>query len=227
MNCRQIEAALDDFVDRALPAGERREVERHLDECAACRGAESELRGLLARAANAGLESVPDRDLWPEVADRIAAGSVERGVFGGVRRVHWPSLAPAAAVAVLLITVTSVVTTTIMNRRGTEREASQAGRPQVSRGVSLASLELAQAQATYAQARTQLLAALEVRRRSLSPETRAVVDKNLRIIDQAVSEMQAALAHDPGNPEIPRLLMTAYAQELDLLQRLTELPGRA
>lgn len=227
MNCRQTESALDDFVDGALPAEERREVERHLEECAACRGAESELRALIARAATAPRASAPDQDLWPAIARRIAAGTVERGVFGGVPRIRWPYLAMAASAAAVLIVVTSVVTTTLIGRRGAEQDALHAGRIQASGGVSVASLELVQAQATYAQARTQLLAAFEMRRPSLSPETRAVVDRNLKIIDQAVGEMQAALARDPGNRELPTLLVTAYAQEIDLLQRLTELPGRA
>jgi len=38
--------------------------------------------------------------------------------------------------------------------------------------------------------------------------------------------MQAALARDPGNRELPMLLVTAYRQEIDLLRRVTQLPSR-
>jgi CheY-like chemotaxis protein len=53
-----------------------------------------------------------------------------------------------------------------------------------------------------------------------------VVEENLKIIDRAVGEVQAALARDPGNRELPALLMTAYRQEIDLLQRVVQLPSR-
>jgi hypothetical protein len=91
--------------------------------------------------------------------------------------------------------------------------------------VTPASLELGQVQATFAAARQQLLAALEARKGSLSPQTLAVVEENLKIIDKAVGEMQAALARDPGNRELPMLLVTAYRQEIDLLRRVTQLPS--
>ncbi len=53
-----------------------------------------------------------------------------------------------------------------------------------------------------------------------------MVKDNLAIIDAAVSEMEQALARDPGNRELPALLVTAYRQEIDLLQRATQIPAR-
>ena len=40
------------------------------------------------------------------------------------------------------------------------------------------------------------------RRDALPPETRAALDANLRTIDEALAEMRAALAQDPGNPRL-------------------------
>jgi hypothetical protein len=38
--------------------------------------------------------------------------------------------------------------------------------------------------------------------------------------------MEDALARDPGNQELPSLLVTAYRQEIDMLQRAAGLPAR-
>jgi hypothetical protein len=103
--------------------------------------------------------------------------------------------------------------------------AQSTERPPAAAGVTPASLDFAQAQSAFEGARSQLLAALEARKGSLSPQTLAVVEENLKIIDRAVGEMQAALARDPGNRELPALLVTAYRQEIDLLRRVVQLPS--
>ena len=57
-------------------------------------------------------------------------------------------------------------------------------------------------------------------RRAASPETREVVERNLRVIDEAIEELRQALAADPGNPQLENLLLAQHRTEIDLLQRL-------
>jgi predicted anti-sigma-YlaC factor YlaD len=226
MNCRRAQRALDDFLDGGLAAARRRAVERHLEECSACRAAERDLRTLLARAAVMPRSLEPAGDLWPAIAARIAQpGERPARLTSPTRAPHHLRLALAAA-AVVLVVVSSLATRALIGRRAAQRLAQ--GPPAWSAATAaLPSRGLADAQATYAAAREHLLAALATRRSSLSPQTLAVVDRNLKIIDRAVAEMQAALARDPENRELPGLLMTAYAQEIDLLQVAVGLPGRA
>ena len=225
MNCREVRALLDDLVDGALQAEERRAVEGHLRGCVECRTSEAGLRALLARIGALPRSIAPAHDPWPDIARRIRTGEVIPLDFAGRSRRWYPLGAVAAAVAVLVVAV-ALVTAVLVGRERGARVAQSPERPATAAGVTPASLDLAQAQATFDAARTQLLAALEARKGSLSPETLGVVEENLKIIDRAVGEVQAALARDPGNRELPALLMTAYRQEIDLLQRVVQLPSR-
>ena len=225
MNCREVQVLLDDLLDGDLPEGQRRKVEDHLKGCAGCRTSEARLRALLARVGALPRSLAPARDPWPGIVSRITAGEVIEHDFAGRGR-RWYPLAAAAAAAAVLILAVSLVTAVLVGRERASRVAVNPERPDAAVGVTPASLELAQVQVTYAAARQQLLAALKARKGSLSPQTLAVVEENLKIIDKAVGEMQAALARDPGNRELPMLLVTAYRQEIDLLRRVTQLPSR-
>ena len=221
MNCHEFAARLDDFADGALSEPERAAAAGHRDECPACRAAEARLSALLAGAASLPRGLEPGRDLWPGIVGRIERPNVSRGVFGGTGRLRWPQLGALAAAAAALVVASSIVTAVLVARR-----ASSPAPSGVAAGVTTASLQLAQARGTYEAARTQLLAALAARRGSLSPATLKVVNDNLAIIDAAVGEMEQALARDPGNRELPGLLVTAYQQEIDMLQRATRIPAR-
>jgi len=225
MNCREVRGLLDDLVDGTLRAEERRAVEEHLKGCVECRTSEAGLRTLLARIGTLPRRIAPAHDPWPDIARRIKTGEVIPLDFAGRSR-RWYPLGAAAAAAAVVVVAVALVTAVLVGRERAARVAQSQERPATAAGVMPVSLDLAQAQATFDGARTQLLAALEARKESLSPQTLAVVEENLKIINRAVGEMQAALARDPGNRELPALLLTAYRQEIDLLQRVVQLPSR-
>ena len=219
MNCREFEAFLDDLLAGGLPEATRRAAAAHRDHCPACRAAAAEMSSLLQRAAELPGEVEPGRDLWPAIADRIARRRGGRNPLRSHGRVRWRRVGALAAAAALLVAASSVITAALVSRRVAPP------RPAVP-AVTAASLQLAQARDTYEAARAQLLAALAARRGSLSPATLKVVNENLAIIDRAVAEMEQALARDPGNRELPALLVTAYRQEIDVLRRATGIPAR-
>jgi hypothetical protein len=70
----------------------------------------------------------------------------------------------------------------------------------------------------HAQARAELLAVIDARRDELSPEALAVIDRNMRLIDQAIADIERALAASPRDPALDRQLQYAYRQQIDLLQ---------
>ena len=49
--CEGMEERLNDYVDEALPAAERQEVERHLESCAGCREELHSLRAVVEATA--------------------------------------------------------------------------------------------------------------------------------------------------------------------------------
>ncbi len=224
MNCQDVATRLDDFVDGTLGAADREAVALHLESCPSCRDAEAEVRALVSGAAALPRAIEPMRELWPGIAERIQGSTVTQGRFGAARPVWRHHLGALAAAAAALVVVSSVVTTVIVARRDAALERSATVRPDTA-GVTAASLELSQARTSFEAARRQLLAALQARRNSLSPATLKVLDDNVRVIDEAVRQIESALARDPGNQELPSLLVTAYRQEIDVLQCAAGIPA--
>jgi len=59
---------------------------------------------------------------------------------------------------------------------------------------------------------------------TLAPETRAVLARNLVVIDSAIAECQRALDADPGSPVLAGLLRAAHRQRVEFLQQAARLP---
>lgn len=91
--CRELEALLGDFAGGEIAASERRELQAHLAECAACREALGELRWIDALLSRS-LREAPIEGLLT-----LPGGSVESGP---APRVAWVRPAFAAAAAGLL-----------------------------------------------------------------------------------------------------------------------------
>ena len=64
------------------------------------------------------------------------------------------------------------------------------------------------------------------RRDSLDPVTVRVLERNLRIIDQAIAESRAALAQDPKSGLLAEQLTRAMRRKLELLRTAADLPAR-
>jgi len=214
MNCLEIDQVLDDFVAGDVTPDERGAVTAHLESCPTCRAAAASVQRLFAQAKARLLPVEPEHDLWPGIAARIDAARPARRY--SARR---PVL---AAAAVILLAAASVVGVRLAGRPSggamTRAHVDRAGT------AAPASYEFAQARATFATARRQLVAVFQSRRGMMSPQTVAVVEKNMRAIDEAVREMEAALARDPGNADLPALLVAVYGQEIDMLQGVATMP---
>jgi len=210
MTCDEVDGRLDDYADGSLSEGEFQEVELHLSSCAACREQERRLRLILAQARALPRELLPSRDLWAGVAQRIEAGR-------GGRATWWLGLAAAAVLVGVSVSLL---------HQGEPVPAS-VPRP-VTVPVSRVSLPpegttLGAAEREYERAANELLAALQERRKSLSPQTFANVEKNLAVIDQALNEVRAALGRDPGNKDLTRMLVSAHRKKVDTLRRVVRL----
>jgi hypothetical protein len=77
-------------------------------------------------------------------------------------------------------------------------------------------------EAAYERAAEELAETLEYRRKDLSPTALAVIEHNLRIIDEAIRETQAALAADPRNQRVAELLWASWEKKIDLLERAAQ-----
>ncbi len=216
MKCRRVRKLLDGYVDGALAAGLRRKMASHLAECAECRASEQGIRAILERAGRLSREIRPSNDLWSGIRARIGEDSE---VQGARRRRLTVALAGAAALAAAVI-----IAAAVRLAGGRENQGSLAGSNKPGLEAVPALMDFQDTQEVLIGARTQLRAALEERRSSLSPATLQVVDENLLIIDKAIADITAALERDPGNKELPALLVLAYRQEIDLLRQAAKTP---
>jgi hypothetical protein len=212
---------LSEYVDGELDAAERAALDVHLQVCPACARTVTELRAVLERAGE--LETPPPaEDLWPGIEARITAparrprvfdlGAWRRRAAGPPRRWSFtlPQLAGAAAVLVLL---TSLGVWTALVRR----PAGPAGPALVTSVAQPAAFETARYDAAIA----DLELVLRDHRGELDPATVRVIERNLRVIDDATAQARQALAADPASPYLNGHLATQLKRKLTLLRQAT------
>jgi anti-sigma factor RsiW len=214
---------LSEYLDGELAPEERRELEGHLAQCAACQATLEELRAVVARAA-ALEDRPPATDLWPAVAQGIGAG--EPGVVPleprrrRARRLAFtlPQLA-AAAVALMAVSAGTVWLV-----------GARAARPPVAmRGGTAPSGVVAPAVMTpggYDAAVRDLERVLAQNRGRLDTATVHVLERNLQLIDSAIAECRRALAADPASPYLNAHLADTMQQKLELLRQAARLAAR-
>lgn len=225
MKCVDVEYLLDELVDGSLPEKRREEVLAHLDSCESCRGAERSLRALVAEAASLEREIEPPRDLWAGIAERAAAEarvSPASATFprkSPARRLL-PYLAAAAALAIGFLGSLALPSLA----KGRENGAL-AYAPRAVPASFKETPGLAESMAGLEAARAELYSALRARRGSLSGRTLEVIEKNLRIIDDAAEEIERAIRKDPGNQELSAFLLANYESEIRMLRQAALQPG--
>lgn len=219
MTCEQALSRLDEYVDGDLDEAAFQEMELHLGGCAECRAEERALRALIAEAAGLPREMRPARDLWPELAERLRGAEGARLVAPPVRSSWRSPMAMAAAASVLV-----ALAATLWVRGHGPRPA-----PGVTPGtlVTVAFVDpgadLLATEREYARATADLMAAIESQKAVLTPETRQVLDANLKTIDEALAQVRTALRKDPGNGALTHLLTSTHQKKLDALQRVVRL----
>ena len=79
---------------------------------------------------------------------------------------------------------------------------------------------LATLRQSYETARAQYRDQLPMMLAELPPETASEIRRNLDVVDQAIRNIEGALAQDPADPALRRVLQLTYEQELALYERL-------
>lgn len=226
MSCEKMDERLNDYLDDLLPATGREEVDRHLRECAGCRDSLREMRALVREATSLPRTIEPPRDLWRGIEQdllrvgRIARESSTRRQGVGPFSAWLPGLAAAA----LIIVVTAGVTLLLTRGNRDGRSAARGGMT----GISAATLaSYREAESVYLAATDDLLILLEDRRGELAPETLAVIESNLRIINDSIQEVRVALEEDPKSSQNRDLFTSLHWKKIMLLQQAVRLPPQS
>ena len=209
------EIVLNDYVDAALGRGERAEVERHLATCPDCRRIVDDLRELGQRVSSLEPMQPPAR-AWRRI-ERELRRAVERSAAveprGGraaatARSLRSPIVWLAAAAVLVLCTMV-----------GLRLAAPGRGRtPTLAPDAQSIVNELALAEEHYQKAINGLEQIANAEKGSLDPSTAATLQKNLAVIDQAITESRAALKTQPNSEPAQQSLLESFKSKIALLQ---------
>ncbi|MGI8547147.1 MAG: hypothetical protein ACR2M1_07415 [Gemmatimonadaceae bacterium] len=220
----------------------------HVDSCPECRSRFVQLTRLLdcVQAAPRSVES--PLDLWPAVRASIeekseekigerSAGRVEGDMATRTSHVAYPSRQGngfprnsrrnwlAAAAVLLMLTSVSSVAFLLGWRSDKVSTSATSSVPSTDSLPTSVSGEVAQTASASSfddadeHTEQELLADLEMRRSTLRPETSAEIDSNLKVIDQAIAEVEAASARDPRNAALKQLLAVSRERKVELLRQ--------
>jgi anti-sigma factor RsiW len=215
------ETAIHDYVDGTLGGAERAEVERHLADCDECRALVADLREIRRVAGSLDLREPPVR-AWGRIERAIRletehAAERTSGVQGLLRsKATWTWM---AAAAVLMLAVLTGVRYAPRSAT-TEAPVTQPGAASAQSGGDAAQVEaeLRQAAEHYENAIKGLEQIANAEQGALDPRTAATLQKNLSVIDQAISESRAALRAEPTSEPAQQSLIDSFKTKMALLQ---------
>jgi predicted anti-sigma-YlaC factor YlaD len=217
MNCELYDDVLDDYVDGVRASDHRSDerfaaFEQHLAGCARCQALVADLTSIRLAASTLDQHMAPPR-LWARIASSIDEQQRQpwwRRQLGGAFSA-WVPAAVAASIALILVAGGWNVW---QQRRVETSQQVAAPQPET---------ESIPAEQHYDQAIAGLQQLAEAQNATLDPETRAVLTKNLAVIDRAIDESRAALAQEPASTLAQESLLEALDTKVALLQETVAL----
>jgi hypothetical protein len=233
MTCTTYREWIQALSDGTLGSLRAAQLDRHLDECAACRTFAADLRAIQNAAQTLEPLSPPDR-VWLQLAGRL----LQEG------RVSPPPAAPRAparhatllAIAAALVLAVGASIVLLLSQagskklpaaRGVNASATQPGNAAADDTVQSVETEFRLAEQHYQNAIGKLEEAARLDRPApsdagdddtIDPQTAAMLQKNLQVIDQAIAESRAALRSEPQSASARDSLFDALRRKVALLQ---------
>jgi hypothetical protein len=214
-------------ADGTLDAAERARVDAHLGVCRDCASDVARLTALMNRideskraAAATPLACPPELEgMWPRIRQQIESGKVvaldsnEPAATSWRLRVDpWVIGVAASVAAITALTVIQVVPPIVRSLAPTGASAVATDSAFRFADDSIQS---------YREEADRLLDDLKLQRARLAPETRVAIDDDLKTVDLAIAELQAAVARDPRNPALRTMLASSYRQKVDVLKKIS------
>lgn len=239
MTCTQYREWIEDLVDGTIVPIRRAELERHLASCDACRALAADLQIIHDTAAS--LEPLePPAGVWLQIAGRLRQqGHVSPPPQPAAKRgMRHPALVAIAAALLLFVGGSIVMLWTVYRGQNEQRAqtatvaapapapATQpAGNAQADVNVESVEEEFRLAEQHYQNAIAKLEQAARLDQATsggspsvLDPQTAAMLQKNLQVIDQAIAESRSALRAEPLSAPARDSLFDALRRKVALLQ---------
>jgi anti-sigma factor RsiW len=224
------ETAINDYVDGTSDPFERNAVETHLTTCVACRQLVDDLREITRATGALELREPPVR-AWGRIARAITLeqgndaekmASEKQGPYPFFGEANWRKrgMAPywlAAAAALILATLVGLRYIPGRTQPGGDDDGVETSASARQAAEAIES-ELRLAESHYENAIKGLEAAANSDQDALDPRTAATLQKNLAVIDQAISESRAAMRAQPASEPAKQSLIENFKTKIALLQ---------
>ena len=239
MNKHIDDTRLNDYAEGLLTGDAARQVDVHLEACGECSERLEALTLLLSEFTGLPDAAEPARDLWSGVRAQIEVGSghaegesvddvagesvaipLWRGRSTGTRRFSFSAaqLLAASVVWALLSGGTVWMALNAGSEPATLAVIDVTQAPEASESGSI--LPVTQvATSEYERAIASLQSVLEQGRGRLDPQTVATIEASLATIDRAINDARVALAEDPNNHLLNRLLIKHQQSKLRVLRQ--------
>ena len=207
------ETAINDYVDGTSDAFERNAIDGHLASCAACRQMVEDLRELKSATATLEMRQPPVR-AWGRIERAIKMDQHDRprAAFVTGKSLYWL----AAAAALVLATIVGLRFLPGRSTPGGDEPAEMSASAR--QAAEAIESELRLAESHYENAIKGLEAAAKSDQDALDPRTAATLQKNLAVIDQAISESRAAMRAQPTSEPAQQSLIENFKTKIALLQ---------
>ena len=219
------DTAINDYVDGTSDPFERNAVETHLATCEVCRQVVDDLQEIKRVTGTLELREPPVR-AWGRIerAIKLEQGNdtARSGSYAFFGKPGWrkPGTIPywlAAAAVLLLATVVGLRYVPGRNQAGSDGDGVETS-ASASRAADAIESELRLAESHYENAIKGLEAAAKSDEDALDPRTAATLQKNLAVIDQAISESRAAMRAQPASEPAKQSLIENFKTKITLLQ---------
>lgn len=167
-------------------------------------------------------ESVaPNRDLWPGIEQAITSSAPAQRASG-------QSMWVQAAAVLLLVGASLALTYSVVTTGGsTTTPGGPAMTQLVFEPVSGSFGSQYNLGPDYQDARRDLAARLDAELEQMDPETRTNVEINMQTIQDAIADINRALANAPENVLLQEMLLDTYRDELSLMRRIDGMSNTA
>ncbi len=219
------EDLINGYVEDTLGTAERTDVDRHLQSSADCPQLAADLSEIRRVAGSLEMREAPAR-AWSRLERAIHlesqhvadAAAVSDGGGSGSR---WKAIGLLAAAATLIVATAVGLRYSVFNRPNQATTASSSERAagaDAGASAQVVEAELRAAESHYDRAIKGLEQIASSEQGALDRKTAATLQKNLAVIDQAISESRAAVRAQPTSEPAVNSLMENFKTKLALLQ---------
>ena len=236
MNCEKCQDLIHDLVDGSLSGDDQSTLNAHLEECLSCADVRNDLQAIVGfcQTQRGQYDAPPnEKALWLRIRNMIESGAgleaapaavQSSGGFwkswtGRTWELSFPQLVASAAAIVLVVALSTVVGL----RRYQSADPLQANAAGGTDSLNLAASSVRDRISQQQQLISFWNQRVEYNKARWSPEMRETFDRNLQVIDQAVTESFNSLSQNPHDEVSEEMLNAALNEKLSLLKEFAEL----